>query len=132
MAIIQEQVSVERLGRVFSLYFGVAILPSMIGLLFTGFIADAIGVATAFIIAGFIVVLVGLLSFFNGSIMALERKHDLDLKRKSFQILEAFLSERRDSNSRPQPWQGCALPTELLSRWCYKSKAFIRILQEKK
>src|SRR5690606_21981447 len=25
------------------------------------------------------------------------------------------LSERRDSNSRPQPWQGCALPTELLS-----------------
>gem|GEM_PF-4418991 len=29
-------------------------------------------------------------------------------------------SERRDSNSRPQPWQGCALPTELLSLlfWC--------------
>ncbi len=25
------------------------------------------------------------------------------------------LSGRRDSNSRPQPWQGCALPTELLS-----------------
>ncbi|WP_426789930.1 MFS transporter [Sphingobacterium sp. WOUb80] len=74
MAIIQEQVSAEMLGRVFSLYFSLAILPSMIGLLFTGFIADAIGVATAFIIAGFIVVLVGLLSFFNGSIMALERK----------------------------------------------------------
>jgi len=74
MAIIQEQVSAEMLGRVFSLYFSIAILPSMIGLLFTGFIADAIGVATAFIIAGFIVVLVGLLSFFNGSVMALERK----------------------------------------------------------
>ena len=32
-------------------------------------------------------------------------------------------SERRDSNSRPQPWQGCALPAELLShasfeKWC--------------
>src|SRR6056300_1439003 len=25
-------------------------------------------------------------------------------------------SERRDSNPRPQPWQGCALPTELLSQ----------------
>ena len=25
------------------------------------------------------------------------------------------LSEKRDSNSRPQPWQGCALPTELFS-----------------
>src|SRR5690554_2627775 len=24
-------------------------------------------------------------------------------------------SGRRDSNPRPQPWQGCALPTELLS-----------------
>ena len=23
-------------------------------------------------------------------------------------------SGRRDSDSRPQPWQGCALPTELL------------------
>jgi hypothetical protein len=23
-------------------------------------------------------------------------------------------SGRRDSNPRPQPWQGCALPTELL------------------
>ncbi len=26
-----------------------------------------------------------------------------------------ILSERRDSNSRPRPWQGRALPTELLS-----------------
>jgi hypothetical protein len=25
-----------------------------------------------------------------------------------------FWSGRRGSNSRPQPWQGCALPTELL------------------
>src|SRR5690606_5369943 len=24
-------------------------------------------------------------------------------------------SEKRDSNSRPQPWQGCALPAELFS-----------------
>ena len=27
-----------------------------------------------------------------------------------------FWSGRRGSNSRPQPWQGCALPTELLPR----------------
>ena len=25
-----------------------------------------------------------------------------------------FMSGRRDSNPRPQPWQGCALPAELL------------------
>src|SRR3569833_4326432 len=26
-------------------------------------------------------------------------------------------SGKRDSNSRPQPWQGCALPTELFPRY---------------
>ena len=31
-------------------------------------------------------------------------------------ILGLTLSEKRDSNPRPQPWQGCALPTELFSR----------------
>ncbi len=31
------------------------------------------------------------------------------------------VSEKRDSNSRPQPWQGCALPTELFSHWNYYS-----------
>ena len=30
-------------------------------------------------------------------------------------MLAFFLSERRDSNPRPRPWQGRALPTELLS-----------------
>ncbi len=28
------------------------------------------------------------------------------------------MSGKRDLNSRPQPWQGCALPTELLPH-CY-------------
>ena len=28
-----------------------------------------------------------------------------------------FVSGKRDSNSRPQPWQGCALPTELFPRF---------------
>ena len=30
-----------------------------------------------------------------------------------------FWSGRRVSNSRPQPWQGCALPTELLPHWSF-------------
>ncbi len=30
------------------------------------------------------------------------------------------MSERRDSDPRPRPWQGRALPTELLSRNCDK------------
>ena len=31
------------------------------------------------------------------------------------------LSGKRGSNSRPQPWQGCALPTELFPRFIYAS-----------
>ncbi len=31
-------------------------------------------------------------------------------------FLRFTMSERPGSNWRPQPWQGCALPTELLSQ----------------
>ena len=31
-------------------------------------------------------------------------------------------SGKRDSNSRPQPWQGCALPTELFPHLCMSGK----------
>ncbi len=30
-----------------------------------------------------------------------------------------FWSEKRDSNPRPRPWQGRALPTELFSHWLF-------------
>ena len=33
----------------------------------------------------------------------------------SVKLFPLFLSEKRDSNPRPQPWQGCALPAELFS-----------------
>jgi hypothetical protein len=32
--------------------------------------------------------------------------------------MRPILSEKRDSNSRPPPWQGDALPTELFSHYC--------------
>ena len=31
------------------------------------------------------------------------------------------ISARRDSNPRPQPWQGCALPTEPLAHYVFSS-----------
>lgn len=76
MTIIQEEIKPQMLGRVFSLYFSMAILPSLIGLLFTGFIADAIGVANAFVIAGGIVVFVGIFSFLTPSLMRLGVKSE--------------------------------------------------------
>ena len=41
-------------------------------------------------------------------------------------VLKTFgtWSGKRDSNSRPQPWQGCALPTELFPHFCLRSLLF--------
>lgn len=74
MTTIQEEVAPNMLGRVFSLYFSIAILPSVIGLLFTGIIADVIGVAHAFVIAGLLMMAVGILSFFTPAVMRLGKK----------------------------------------------------------
>jgi hypothetical protein len=42
-----------------------------------------------------------------------------------------LLSERRDSNPRPRPWQGRALPTELLSLvWVCKSKEISKMSKQ--
>jgi len=71
MTTIQEEIAPEMLGRVFSLYFSFAIIPSLIGLLFAGSIADNIGVSSAFIIAGFLVIIVGIASFATPSVMKL-------------------------------------------------------------
>lgn len=61
--LLQVEVAPEKLGRVFSLYYSVAILPSTIGLLFAGLIAEKIGITTTFILSGTLVVIAGLLSF---------------------------------------------------------------------
>ena len=74
MTTIQEEVAPNMLGRVFSLYFSIAVLPSIVGLLYTGFIAELIGVANAFIISGGLVVLVGVASFFTPALMRLGKK----------------------------------------------------------
>ena len=69
--IIQEEIHPNMLGRVFSLYYSIVIIPSVIGLLCTGFIADFIGITQTFIILGLVVSLVGILSFFTPPLMKL-------------------------------------------------------------
>lgn len=73
-ALLQTQIEVSFLGRVFSLFDSISLLPSILGLLATGFIADAIGIANVFVICGIAIVMTGLLAFFIPSIMNLERK----------------------------------------------------------
>ena len=41
----------------------------------------------------------------------------LDIKKDNHIRNCQILSGKRDSNSRPQPWQGCALPTELFPQY---------------
>ncbi len=77
--ILQLEVAPNMLGRVFSLYFSMAVLPSVIGLLFTGLIAEKIGVTNAFLICGGFVILIGILSFLTPSLMQLGRRKKEEL-----------------------------------------------------
>lgn len=69
--ILQTEVAPNMLGRVFSLYFSLAVLPSVIGLIFTGWIAERIGVPNAFLITGVLVMLIGVISFLTPSLLRL-------------------------------------------------------------
>jgi len=62
--VMQTMVEPSALGRVFSLYNSITLLPSMIGLLATGFIADTIGIGNAFIISGTAIGSMGIAAFF--------------------------------------------------------------------
>lgn len=76
-AIVQIEVKPEKLGRVFSLYYSLAVLPSIIGLLFTGLIAEMIGVNITFIISGCLAIAVGALSFGAPQLMRLGQNQNV-------------------------------------------------------
>lgn len=68
---LQETVNPSLLGRVFSMYFSIAILPSLLGLTSAGLLADHIGIDNTFIISGCLVIFIGIASFFTKSLMKL-------------------------------------------------------------
>jgi Permeases of the major facilitator superfamily len=70
--LLQTHIEPQMLGRVFSLFSSASLLPSMIGLLATGYIADNIGLTNAFIISGALIMLVGLISYFIPLIMTIK------------------------------------------------------------
>ena len=72
--LLQTYIEHSALGRVFSLFGSLSLLPSMVGILATGFIADQIGVSNAFIIGGIVILLLGGGSFFIPPVMKLEKK----------------------------------------------------------
>ena len=70
--VVQTRVDPAVMGRVFSFYMSLSMLPSMIGLLSTGFLADSIGIGNTFIISGIILCLIGASSFFIPSLNELK------------------------------------------------------------
>ncbi len=72
--VIQTMVEPSALGRVFSLYTSLTLMPSMLGLLATGFIADTIGIGNAFIISGAGICILGITAFIVAPLRALVRE----------------------------------------------------------
>lgn len=74
MTVVQEEIQPAMLGRVLSLIFSLALIPSIIGLLSTGFVADSIGVNLTFVILGSLIVAMGVLSFLSPAVMRLGKE----------------------------------------------------------
>lgn len=80
IAVLQSRIDAGLLGRVLSLYRSFGMLPSMIGLLSTGFLAQRVGLTLTFAVAGAIICLLGLAAFGIPSVMRLDRPdapHDI-------------------------------------------------------
>lgn len=69
--VVQTRINPVVMGRVFSFYMSINLLPSMVGLLSTGFLADNIGIGNTFMIGGILVGAIGVISFFIPSIRML-------------------------------------------------------------
>ena len=60
--VLQSSLDSAVLGRIFSIHNSLIMIPAMVSLMATGFIADSIGVTNAFIIAGFMLAAIGVIS----------------------------------------------------------------------
>ncbi|MBK5719253.1 MFS transporter [Dysgonomonas sp. Marseille-P4677] len=69
--ILQTKIEPSALGRVFSIYDSVSLLPTIPGLLATGYIAEGIGLLNAFIIAGVATLAIGIIALFTPAIKKL-------------------------------------------------------------
>lgn len=62
-SILQKNIDPAFLGRVFSLFFTVSLIPSLIGLVSIGFFADSLGLTLSFVVCGGILILNGIIAF---------------------------------------------------------------------
>ncbi len=72
--IVQTNIGADLLGRVFSMFYSLHIIPAMLGLIGIGFFTDTLGVNNTFIICGIVLILIGFLAFTTPSALRLDRK----------------------------------------------------------
>ncbi len=74
VAVLQTRIEAGLLGRVLSLYRSFGLLPSALGLLSTGFLAERVGLTTTFILSGSLICLIGLGAFCLPTVIRLDRR----------------------------------------------------------
>ena len=72
ISVLQTRIEAGLLGRVLSLYRSFGLLPSVIGLLSTGFLAERVGLTTTFVISGGIICLLGIAACCIPSVMRID------------------------------------------------------------
>lgn len=72
-SLIQTQFEPAYLGRVFSLFDSISLIPSIIGLFVTGIVADSLGIANIFIYCGIAILLTAILMLCIPSVRNLEK-----------------------------------------------------------
>ncbi len=73
-SLVQVNIAPEALGRVFSFFYTISFIPSLIGLVGIGFFADYLGLATSFIVCGACIVVIGIAAFFSRTALLLDKK----------------------------------------------------------
>lgn len=72
IAIIQQNIASEILGRTFSLMFSLSTFPSLLGILISGYLAENMSIATLFVICGTVIGAVGITACFISSVKSLQ------------------------------------------------------------
>lgn len=73
-ALLQIQIEDSYLGRVFSLFDSITLLPSVISMLAVGFLADTFGIPIIFSVGGVAIILTGLIIILIPSVRKLEKR----------------------------------------------------------
>lgn len=74
--LLQNKIDPTALGRVFSMFFTFSLIPSMLGLIGIGFLADGLGLTTSFILSGVFIIAIGIIAFFTPSATQLDRQEE--------------------------------------------------------